>query len=149
MLVTLTMMVSLIGQTPAPAAFLVGLGAPALGGFATAIQSAEERFRAAADASERATRERRSLVARRRSKRAAAYIRRANDEAAEAQSLAAAQERARAEYLRMLPYALEARRQDMSYAAQTQSAQAIAGAIKQAAGYSQGTYVPPRVINAP
>jgi hypothetical protein len=93
-----------------------------------------------------------SLAAKRRSKKAARYVARLDAEARQAQAERAAAEAAHREYMRMLPYMLEVRRQDMARASAHDLAEAErskARAMTQAAGYSSGVYQAPRIVNQP
>jgi hypothetical protein len=93
-----------------------------------------------------------SLAAKRRSRKTARYVARLDAEAREAQAERAAAEAAHREYMRMLPYMLEVRRQDMARASAHDLAEAErskARAIAQAAGYSSGVYQAPRIMNQP
>jgi hypothetical protein len=94
----------------------------------------------------------RKLAAKRRSKKTARYVARLDAEAREAQAERAAAEAAHREYMRMLPYMLEVRRQDMARASAHDLAEAErskAAAITRAAGYGSGVYQAPRIMNQP
>lgn len=146
------------GQEQEPTAYLAAAGSVLVAGWAehfkaTAPVVIDGRTTSGDDmarASEQSDRER--LIARRRARKTTRYVGRLRQEAAEAQAIQAQAKAAQKQYEKMLPYMLEARRQNLQYQAAHEAAMAtrdIANSIRRSAGYAQGVQQPVRVVNDP